>query len=69
MLIKHRDDWAGTADITRDEPQSVNGGDFADVLAAHGDNPWPDEAPAKGGATGDLFRAIIRTAFAPSARR
>ncbi len=70
MLIKHRDAWARSADITIEAPDSVLGsGDFAEVLAAHGGNPWPDQPPARGGAAGDLYRAVIRQAYAGPARR
>jgi bifunctional non-homologous end joining protein LigD len=63
MLIKHRDHYAGTRDITLAKPDSVKTGrDFADILAAAGPDPFPDGPPVKGGETGELFAAIITAA-------
>ena len=68
MLIKHRDPWATSGDITEQKPESVNGsGDFADILKASGKNPWPDAAPVAGGETGALFADIIAEAYSAPA--
>ena len=69
MLIKHRDPWASTGDITRQKPESVNGsGDFAGILKHSGKNPWPAAAPVNGGETGALFADIIDEAYGHPAK-
>jgi len=63
LLIKQRDEWASTQDVTEARPESVaSAGDFADILAHEDVNPWPVTAPVKGGETGALFRRIVARA-------
>lgn len=63
LLMKQRDAWAGRDDLTRRAPGSVvGGGDFADVLARAGKNPWRERPPVAGGETGVLFRQVMAEA-------
>ena len=65
LLIKHRDDWAGTVDITEFAPVSVkSGGDFEDILAEDTPAIWTSNRPAKGGASGAMLADIIAKAAA-----
>jgi bifunctional non-homologous end joining protein LigD len=64
LLIKHRDDWAGTVDIAEFAPLSVKSrGDFADILAQDDPDIWRSNRPAQGGETGALFERIIARAL------
>jgi bifunctional non-homologous end joining protein LigD len=63
LLIKHRDEWAGDVDVTQLFQRSVKSdGDFEDILAAEDPNVWESHRPAQGGATGEMFAAIIERA-------
>jgi len=65
LLMKQRDRWADTRDITVAEPTSVaTDGDLADILARQRTDPWPDQPPVVGGDAGRLFRAVIAEAKA-----
>jgi bifunctional non-homologous end joining protein LigD len=60
LLIKHRDDWAGSIDVTEKAPDSVKSfGDFADILGANKPKIWESHRPAEGGAAGAMLRGII----------
>lgn len=63
LLIKHRDEWAGPIDITKEAPLSVKSfGDFDDILAAENPNIWESHRPATGGAAGAMLAKIIQQA-------
>jgi bifunctional non-homologous end joining protein LigD len=63
LLIKHRDDWAGSVDITEFAPMSVkSGGDFADILAQDNPDIWRSNRPAQAGEAGQMFERIIASA-------
>ena len=63
LLIKRRDEWSGSADITTEQPGSVaSAGDFPQVLARERKNPWPHVPPVSGGETGALFRDVLAQA-------
>jgi bifunctional non-homologous end joining protein LigD len=69
LLIKARDGYASTRDVTTARPHSVNGAaDFPDILARQGREPWPDGPPVGGGETGELFRSIMKRARRLQAR-
>ena len=58
LLIKHRDDWAGSVDITEFAPRSVKSdGDFKDILAADTPAIWRSNRP--GGQIGAALERII----------
>ena len=64
LLIKHRDNWAGTVDIAEFAPRSVkSNGDFADILSLGHPEIWISNRPAKGGDTGALFEKIVARAL------
>lgn len=63
LLLKQRDAWATSQDLTRSAPGSVaSDGDFADILARAPQNPWPERPPVVGVETGALFRRVIAEA-------
>ena len=63
LLMKHRDDWAGSIDVTTEFAQSVKSfGDFADILAADKPDVWHSHRPAEGGAAGQMLQEIIEKA-------
>jgi hypothetical protein len=65
LLIKHRDEWAGSVDVTQAAPDSVKSfGDFAQILAQDTPDVWKSHRPAKGGVTGKLLAEIIEKAAA-----
>ena len=58
LLIKHRDEWAGSVDITEFAPRSVKSdGDFEDILAADTPAIWRSNRP--GGQIGAALERII----------
>jgi bifunctional non-homologous end joining protein LigD len=64
LLIKHRDEWAGSVDIAEFAPLSIKSqGDFADILSADDPDIWRSNRPAKGGETGAMFEKIIARAL------
>jgi len=64
LLIKHRDDWAGSVEITDFAPFSVkSGGDFADILSQDNPDIWQSHRPAEGGDAGAMFQRIIERAL------
>lgn len=73
LLMKQRDAWASSQDVTRTHPLSVaSAHDFAGILAAHELPNWKTDPPVRGGATGALFRSLIAEATrlrAPTQRR
>lgn len=65
LLMKRRDEWSLSSDVTREQPQSVaSGGDFSEVLARAPSNPWPQDPPVKSGKIGALFGKILAEAEA-----
>jgi len=63
LLIKHRDDWAGTVDVTKAAPDSVKSfGDFAAILSSDQAKIWPSHRPGQGGAAGKMLQQIIEQA-------
>lgn len=70
LLIKHKDEWSGSLDITTFAPLSVKSeGDFADILAADNPDVWTTNRPAKTGETGAMLAAIIEEAARKKAAR
>jgi bifunctional non-homologous end joining protein LigD len=64
LLIKHRDAWAGSVDITEFAPLSVkSGGDFADILSQENPSIWQSHRPAQGGEAGAMFKRIVERAL------
>ena len=64
LLIKHRDEWAGSVDISEFAPLSVkSSGDFADILAQDDPAIWQSHRPAEGGEAGAMFQKIIERAL------
>lgn len=63
LLIKRRDQWSRSSEITLEQPLSVaSAGDFPEILARERSNPWPHTPPVLGGETGALFRDILAQA-------
>lgn len=63
LLVKQRDEWASTVDVTLSSPGSIaSAGDFAEVLARERRNPWSEGLPVKSGPTAALYRAILASA-------
>ncbi len=63
LLIKHRDEWSGTLDITTFAPRSVKSeDDFEHILAADVPAVWVTNRPARSGATGVLLAQVIERA-------
>jgi bifunctional non-homologous end joining protein LigD len=63
LLIKHRDEWAGSVDVARKFDKSVKSfGDFQDILAQDKPDIWESHRPAEGGAAGKMLQDIIAKA-------
>lgn len=63
LLMKHRDEWAGSVDVAAEFAQSVKSfGDFEDILAADKPDVWQSHRPAEGGAAGKMLQQIIEKA-------
>jgi bifunctional non-homologous end joining protein LigD len=63
LLIKHRDEWAGSLDVTKKFDKSVKSfGDFEDILAQEKPDIWESHRPAEGGAAGKMLQDIIAKA-------
>jgi bifunctional non-homologous end joining protein LigD len=63
LLIKHRDEWAGTVDVTKKFDKSVKSfGDFADILSQDNPDVWQSHRPAEGGVAGTMLKQIIEKA-------
>jgi bifunctional non-homologous end joining protein LigD len=59
LLIKHRDQWAGSVDVTRFDKSVKSFGNFENILADKKPAIWESHRPAKGGATGKMLQQII----------
>ncbi len=64
LLIKHRDEWAGTVDVTEFALSVKSNGDFADILAQDRPDIWKSNRPARGGEAGEMLTRIIERALA-----
>jgi bifunctional non-homologous end joining protein LigD len=62
LLIKHRDPWAGSVDVTRLDKSVKSFGDFEDILAADKPDVWESHRPAEGGEAGAMLKEIIEKA-------
>jgi bifunctional non-homologous end joining protein LigD len=69
LLIKHRDDWAGSVDIIEFAPRSVKSdGDFEDILAADTPAIWRSNRPG-GQISAALERIIEKVAKLKAAKK
>jgi bifunctional non-homologous end joining protein LigD len=60
LLVKGKDAWTATEDITERAPDSVTRhGGFAHILSRAPSEPWQDRPPATGGEAGAMFRQIL----------
>ncbi|HLX62909.1 MAG TPA: DNA polymerase ligase N-terminal domain-containing protein [Planctomycetota bacterium] len=60
LLIKHKDEWAGTLDILTFAPLSVKSGqDFKGILAKGYPEEWKVAPPAKGGEAGKMYATLL----------
>jgi len=63
LLVKQRDEWASTKEVTLAAPGSVaSNGDFPEVLARERRNSWAESLPVKTGPTAALYRTILASA-------
>ena len=63
LLIKHRDFWSGSIDITTFAPRSVKSeGDLDDILANDLPDIWVSSRPTRSGVTGALLTDAIQRA-------
>ena len=63
LLIKHRDEWAGSIDVVKKFDKSVKSfGDFEDILGSDKPDVWESHRPAEGGAAGKMLQDIIAKA-------
>jgi len=70
LLIKHRDEWSGSLDITEFAPLSVKSNqDLPEILAEDNPDIWRTNRPVEGGETGALLKSIVEKAAALKAGR
>ncbi|HSU66915.1 MAG TPA: hypothetical protein VLJ39_08595, partial [Tepidisphaeraceae bacterium] len=69
LLIKHRDQWAGSIDVTKLDKSVKSFGDFEDILAADKPDVWESHRPAEGGEAGAMLKEIIEKAAKLKASR
>jgi bifunctional non-homologous end joining protein LigD len=70
LLIKHRDEWSGTLDITEFAPLSVKSNqDLHEILADDNPDIWRTNRPVEGGETGAMLKSIVEKAAALKAER
>ena len=62
LLIKHRDEWAGSVDVTKLDKSVKSFGDFENILAADKPDVWESHRPAEGGEAGAMLKEIIEKA-------
>jgi bifunctional non-homologous end joining protein LigD len=69
LLIKHRDEWAGSVDVTKLDKSVKTFGDFEDILAGDKPDVWESHRPAEGGEAGAMLKQIIEKAARIKAAR
>ena len=62
LLIKHKDKWAGSVDVTKLDKSVKSFGHFEDILAADKPDIWESHRPAEGGEAGKMLKEIIEKA-------